>query len=132
MGELPSATGGPGWRWLERDACIILAGHCPDALPAAELGDHSYFAYAEVVDADALHAELAGRGVELINPLRDEPWGMSEFGIRTVDGHRMMFGARLAGAAPLPTAGALNPRGDVERAVPILPVVGPRTEGGNS
>jgi hypothetical protein len=26
--------------------------------------------------------------------LRDEPWGMREFGIRTVDGHRIMCGAK--------------------------------------
>jgi uncharacterized glyoxalase superfamily protein PhnB len=63
-----------------------------------------------------------GRGVELIKPLRDEPWGMREFGVRTVDGHRMMFGAQRAGAAQPPAAGALHSRGDVERAVPILPV----------
>jgi catechol 2,3-dioxygenase-like lactoylglutathione lyase family enzyme len=23
---------------------------------------------------------------------RDEPWGMRELGVRTIDGHRMMFG----------------------------------------
>ncbi|MBW8891875.1 MAG: VOC family protein, partial [Burkholderiales bacterium] len=25
--------GDPGWRWFERDACVIMAGDCPDALP---------------------------------------------------------------------------------------------------
>jgi uncharacterized glyoxalase superfamily protein PhnB len=74
----------------------------------ADLGDHSYFAYIEVSGIDDLHEEFAGRGVELIKPLRDEPWGMREFGIRTVDGHRIMFGAR--------------PRARTEeRAVPVLP-----------
>jgi uncharacterized glyoxalase superfamily protein PhnB len=100
--------GHPGWRWFERDACAILAGECADAIPAADLGDHSYFAYIEVTDADALHAEFTGRGVELIKPLRDEPWGMREFGIRTIDGHRLMFGARPGGVR-------------AEQAVPILP-----------
>jgi hypothetical protein len=32
---------------------------------------------------------------DIIKPLRDEPWGMREFGIRTVDGHRMMFGRMI-------------------------------------
>ena len=27
--------------------------------------------------------------------LTDEPWGMREFGIKTIDGHRMMFGEDL-------------------------------------
>lgn len=85
-------VGDPGWRWFQRDACVILAGECPDALAPADTGDHAYFAYIEVDGIDALHAELAVRGIDTIKPLRDEPWGMREFGVRTVDGHRMMFG----------------------------------------
>lgn len=90
--------GDPGWRWLQRDACVIMAGECPDALPPAQLGDHSYFAYVEVDDIDALHADVAARGAEISKPLRDEPWGMREFGVRTVDGHRMMFGQPVGSA----------------------------------
>jgi catechol 2,3-dioxygenase-like lactoylglutathione lyase family enzyme len=92
LGFAVHEMGDPGWRWFERDACVVMAGECPDALAPAQLGDHSYFAYVQVSGIDALHAELAGRGAEFIKPLRDEPWGMREFGIRTVDGHRMMFG----------------------------------------
>jgi len=121
LGFTVHEMGDAGWRWIERDACVILAGECPDALPPGVLGDHSYFAYVEVMDVDALYAEVAGRGVELIQPPRDEPWGMREFGIRTVDGHRMRFGARLRVEAPPPSAGAPYPHGGMERAVPILP-----------
>ena len=85
-------VGDPGWRWLQRDACVILAGECPDAPPPAATGDHAYFAYIEVEGIDAFHAELVARGVDILKPLRDEPWGMREFAIRTIDGHRMMFG----------------------------------------
>lgn len=88
--------GDPGWRWFQRDGCVIMAGHCPDALPPQDLGDHNYFAYVAVSGVDALHAEIRTRGATLIKPLRSEPWGMREFGIRTVDGHRIMFGERLA------------------------------------
>ncbi len=91
--------GDPGWRFFMRDQCWILAGECPDALPAHELGDHSYFAYLEVDDVDALHAELTAKGATVMKKLRDEPWGMREFGIRTVDGHRIMFGR------PIPKTG---------------------------
>lgn len=86
----------PGWKIFERDNCVIMAGECPDALPPAALGDHSYFAYLEVDDVDRLHASLAAGGAELSKPLRDEPWGMREFGVRTVDGHRIMFGCPVA------------------------------------
>ena len=82
----------PGWRFLRRDECIIMAGECPDALLPNALGDHSYFAYLEVDDAEKLYASLVASGVDIVKPLRAEPWGMCEFGIRTIDGHRMMFG----------------------------------------
>jgi uncharacterized glyoxalase superfamily protein PhnB len=100
--------GDPGWRWFQRDACAVLAGECADAVPASALGDHSYVAYIEVDGVDRLHAELVGRGADLIKPLRDEPWGMREFGVRTVDGHRIMFGARPGGVR-------------TDQAVPVLP-----------
>lgn len=81
----------PGWRLFTRDACSIMAGECRDAPLPSAIGDHSYFAFIETAGIDNLHAELTGRGVEVITPLRDEPWGVREFGIRTVDGHRIMF-----------------------------------------
>lgn len=87
-------VGDPGWRFFVRDECFIMAGECRDALAPSELGDHSYFAYVEVEDMDAYHQAVADKA-EVIKPLRDEPWGMREFGIRTVDGHRIMFGASL-------------------------------------
>jgi len=91
--------GDPGWRFFFRDQCWILAGECPDALPPHELGDHSYFAYLEVDDIDALYQEVTAKGATVTKKLRDEPWGFREFGIRTVDGHRIMFGR------PLPKSG---------------------------
>jgi uncharacterized glyoxalase superfamily protein PhnB len=94
--------GDSGWRFYERDECRILAGACPDALPPAQLGDHSYFAYVLVEDVDSFFAEVTARGAQLIKPLRDEPWGMREFGIRTADGHRMMFGRPMEPANPPP------------------------------
>ena len=63
------------------------------AIPPGELGDHAYYAYLEVASVDAFYAEVTARGAEVVKPIRDEPWGMREFGIRTADGHRMMFGA---------------------------------------
>jgi predicted enzyme related to lactoylglutathione lyase len=97
--------GDPGWRFYYRKQVTIMAGECPDALPPRELGDHSWFAYIEVDDIDALYASVAQRGAEVISPLADQPWGMREFGIRTVDGHRIRFGRGIhVVEGPLPGA----------------------------
>lgn len=88
-------VGDPGWRFFIKDACCIMAGECPDAIPAADLGDHSYFAYIDVDDIDTYFDELKRNGAEFIKDLRSEPWGMREFGVRTVDGHRIMFGQEI-------------------------------------
>lgn len=87
--------GDPGWRIYALGACRIMAGDCPDALPPQELGDHSYFGYLVVAEVDAYYQQLVERGVELIKPIASEPWGMREFGIRTIDGHRLMIGQDL-------------------------------------
>ena len=88
----------PGWRFFVRDQCFIMAGECPDALSPQELGDHSYFAYLEVDDIDQLYQAVIAKDVTVIKKLRHEAWGMTEFGIRTIDGHRIMFGCPTDGA----------------------------------
>ena len=85
--------GDPGWRLYVKDSCRIMAGECPDAIPARDLGDHSYFGYLVVEGVDAYHQRALSRGAEVVKALRDEPWGMREFGLRTADGHRLMIGS---------------------------------------
>ncbi len=87
--------GDDGWRMFERDNCQIMAGHCPDSLPGAELGDHAYFAYFVLGDAEAYYSSITTNNADVTKTLRDEPWGMREFGIRTIDGHRIMFGQEI-------------------------------------
>jgi uncharacterized glyoxalase superfamily protein PhnB len=81
-----------GWHQLHRDNFIVMLGECSDNVSAFETRNHSYFAYVEVDNIDALHVELVQKGVEIMYPLRSQAWGMREFGICTPDGHRMMFG----------------------------------------
>jgi catechol 2,3-dioxygenase-like lactoylglutathione lyase family enzyme len=88
----------PGWLIYSSGTCVIMAGECPEAIPPSELGDHSYFAYLEVAAIDELHASVCAAGVKLCKSLRDEPWGMREFGVVTADGHRIMFASPRAGA----------------------------------
>lgn len=86
-----------GWIFVERDGFWIMLGECPDDMHPSELGCHSYFAYFRVDDAHALYAEYRERGVEFTSWIADKPWGMREFGVRTVDGHRIMFGQVIDG-----------------------------------
>lgn len=88
----------PGWLIYSRDGCQIMAGECRDAIPPRDLGDHSYFAYLEVDDVDEFHRRAVGGQAEIVKTLRDEPWGMREFGLRTIDGHRIMIGAERSAA----------------------------------
>ena len=91
--------GDPGWLFFERDNCRIMAGECPAAIPPKDLGDHSYFGYIVVTDIEEFYESVRAAKGELIKTLRNEPWGMCEFGVRTCDGHRIMFGSSLAPAA---------------------------------
>ncbi|MFZ5635977.1 MAG: VOC family protein, partial [Pseudomonadota bacterium] len=85
----------PGWSFLSRDGFRVMLGECTDATPPHALGDHAWYAYVTVDDAAALFAEYRAAGVEFTQSLADKPWGMREFGIRTIDGHRIMFGQEL-------------------------------------
>ena len=52
-------------------------------------------AYIFVEDADALHAEYAARGVEIVRALANMPWNCREFVIKDCDGRLLAFGANL-------------------------------------
>jgi uncharacterized glyoxalase superfamily protein PhnB len=82
-----------GWSWLSRDNCRVGLGECPDAVPAKELGDHSYVAYITVHDVDGLYHEFLSRGALIRTAPVTKPWGMREFALQTPDGHRMTFGS---------------------------------------
>lgn len=87
--------GTDGWSFLSRDGFKVMLGHCADAIPAGELGDHSYFAYVLVDGVDQLYKEISGRDADITSALASKPWGLREFGVRTPDGHRIMFGEPL-------------------------------------
>jgi|SRR5471030_1411295 len=84
-----------GWQMASRGSVRIMLGHSPDAMPPSATGDHSYFAYLNVNDADALHQEFASRGAIILQAPADKPHGMREFTVATPDGHRMMIGQDL-------------------------------------
>jgi len=83
----------PGWLFYVRDNCTIMAGECFDAINPSQLGDHSYYAYLQIEDIDDFYASVCASGAKVCKSIRDEAWGMREFGLVTIDGHRMMFGS---------------------------------------
>lgn len=87
--------GDPGWRLYINGNCRIMAGECPDAIPPSQLGDHAYYGYWVVDKVDDCYAQVIAMGAEITKPLTTEAWGMREFGVRTIDGHRLMIGQPL-------------------------------------
>jgi uncharacterized glyoxalase superfamily protein PhnB len=85
----------PGWSFLTRDSFRVMLGECRDEKPAAELGNHSYFAYWNIDRVDEFYNEIAGRGALVTSSPSNKPWGMREFTLRTPDGHRITCGEEI-------------------------------------
>ncbi|MBX2873064.1 MAG: VOC family protein [Saprospiraceae bacterium] len=87
---------GDGWHFLRRDTFMVMLGECPDDRSAFETRNHSYFGYIDLENIDLIYAEYQAKEVEIISELSDKPWGQREFAIRTIDGHRIMFGEAIS------------------------------------
>ena len=49
-------------------------------------------AYVYVRDADALHAELSAKGVNVLGEPVSQPWGLREFRVLDPEGNQITFG----------------------------------------
>jgi uncharacterized glyoxalase superfamily protein PhnB len=49
----------------------------------------------EVEDADAAYAEAQARGLEVVYPLTDEPWGVRRFFVRDPSGATINVAAHI-------------------------------------
>jgi uncharacterized glyoxalase superfamily protein PhnB len=87
-------TDGENWHGLRRGNVRLMLGRCPDALPPAKLGDHSYFGFFVTSDVDAVHAEFQAKAAIILSAPADKPWGWREMAVATPEGHRMMFAQR--------------------------------------
>jgi predicted enzyme related to lactoylglutathione lyase len=86
----------PGnWVFCRAGAVTFMLGLCPDALPASDLGDHSYVAYLTVDSVDAYYAVAVKAGADVLKPPTDEPWHRREMGLRSPEGHRFMLGEAI-------------------------------------
>lgn len=54
-------------------------------------------AYVWVDDADALHTELAAKGVKIARALCDQPYGNRDFDVEDCNGYRLCFGHDIEG-----------------------------------
>jgi predicted enzyme related to lactoylglutathione lyase len=86
----------PGWIFLQRDNCMVMLGHCADALPPRDLGDHNYFGYLRVDNVDEYYKEVLKRGVTVGSPIATKPWEMREFSVVSPEGHRLTIGQIVA------------------------------------
>lgn len=79
------------WRLVERDGVRVMLGHCPHDLRPADLGSHNWFGCLNADDVKALYDELMARGAAC-TPQADQPYGMREIVVTTLDGQRIVFG----------------------------------------
>src|SRR5437667_8683023 len=83
----------PGnWAFCRAGTVTFMLGRCPGAMPAVELGDHSYIAYLDVEGVDEFYVRAVAEAADVLKPPTDEPWGRREMGLRSPDGHRFMLG----------------------------------------
>jgi len=73
-------------------ACFADAGPEPNSVAVPP---DMFDAYVYVDDVDALHAELAERGAEIIGVVTDSEYGCREFRVRDPDGYILAFGKLL-------------------------------------
>ena len=85
----------------QRDGIEVMLNQ---VLPEDEFQPNSHFngrfdAYFWVRDADALHAEFAANGADVVCEPEDQVYGMREFQVRDADGHLLAFGHDTTGTA---------------------------------
>lgn len=83
------------WHFMKREKFLVMLGECADDRSAFETNNHSYFGYIEVEHIDSLFEEYSSKEIEILRQPEDQPWGQREFAIRTIDGHRIMFGQEI-------------------------------------
>ena len=69
----------------------IMAGLCPEEVPAGGTNNHSYFLRVMLEDIDSYYKAIKGEGGEFAEEIENKPWGFREFCVRTNEGHRIVF-----------------------------------------
>jgi uncharacterized glyoxalase superfamily protein PhnB len=80
---------------VERGGCELHVQIRRRVLWAQERASIENDVYVRVADADALHAELAARGAEILRRPESQPYGQRDFTVAGPEGHRLIFGSPL-------------------------------------
>ena len=90
----------PSFCMVKRAGIIIMLGQLeqpglarPNRTVDPEGG--AWDAYIWIDDADALHAEYKARGVRIVRPPFDQPYGCRDFEIDDCNGYRLCFGENI-------------------------------------
>jgi predicted enzyme related to lactoylglutathione lyase len=87
---------GAAYGYANRDAVWFHLAACPAGQPnSAAYPPDMWDAYLHVDDLDALHAELVGRGAEIIQPPTDKGYGNRDFLVRDPHRYVIAFGQPL-------------------------------------
>ncbi len=78
------------WEYEDNFACMFGGGNIEIYL-RREDEIHPVTMYLKVDDADSFY-DVCRKHAELVEPIRNTPWGMREFAIRTVGGHVLRIG----------------------------------------
>lgn len=78
------------WKYEDSFACVFGGGDVEIYL-RRDAHPHPVTLYLKVDDADAFYEDYT-RHAELVDPIRNTPWGMREFTVRTIDGHALRVG----------------------------------------
>jgi catechol 2,3-dioxygenase-like lactoylglutathione lyase family enzyme len=102
---------------VSRDGAVIHL-KCAPKLEAERVhrrsGEH-LDAYLVVSGLRALHDEFVGRGVPILKPLGERPWGTRDFYVEDPDGYILCFAEAGGGARPLSRASLAGARMHIER-----------------
>jgi predicted enzyme related to lactoylglutathione lyase len=92
----------PTFCMVKRGGIVIMLSQLPVTgvmrpNRAADPEGEGWDAYVWVENADALHAEFRGRGVNITRDVCDQPYGCRDFDVQDVNGYRLCFGHDLEG-----------------------------------
>ena len=89
-----SAGEPPEFAIYSRDGCGIMLRRvaAPERIRPNEAQGGTWDAFFWVRDVEALHAEMAARGAEVVYAPMVQPYGMKEFAVRDPQGHVLGFG----------------------------------------
>jgi uncharacterized glyoxalase superfamily protein PhnB len=80
-----------GWLW-DNDFGAVLNDEVEIFFSKEEKPQSGFTIYLFVDNADALHETYTASGADIVEPIYSTPWGMREFVVRDINGHKLRIG----------------------------------------